>query len=101
MSNIHSTGSSTDPENFVYPTLVSNSEIHAVAEDHDEYNSSPRPINISCEDLESYIRHRLEGRKELPTRLHYLFDDLSLLLRQREEIDVFDLLVELILITEG
>ena len=100
MTDCHSTASPANPGNILYPSCFKRTVIHAIAEDADEYAATENPIHLSCEALTRYIKHRLEERKELPVRLHGLLDDLSLLLRQRDEVDVFDLLVELILLAD-
>lgn len=100
MTNRDCTAFASDTGNILYPVFLNNTEKHGIAEDSDEYETTHTPIRLSGTALNSYIKQRLEDRKELPVRLHGLFDDLSLQLRQREEIDVFDLLVELILLAD-
>ena len=100
MTDHDCTSFAADSGNILYPAFFINTERYSVAEDSDEYDSSHKPNRLSCETLNSYINHRLEDRKELPVRLHVLFDELCILLRQRQDIDVFDLLVELILLAD-
>ena len=100
MTNRDCTAMAADPENILYPHFITHNALNGIAEDTDDYTATHKPVRLSCDELKSYIKHRLADRKELPVRLHVLFDDLYRLLEQQKEIDAFDLLVELILLAD-
>ena len=56
-------------------------------------------MKLACKELNAHLDKRLKWHKNMmPIRVHQLLDDLNPLLRQHKQIDVFDLLVELILL---
>ena len=55
MTNRNCTASSADPKNTPYPILVSNTELHRIAEDTDDYTPL-HPITLSSKDLNQGVR---------------------------------------------
>ncbi len=52
-------------------------------------------MQINCKTLQRHIQKRMKPHKHmLPMRLHQTLDDLNLFLKQRQTIDLYDLLIE-------
>ena len=101
MTNRNCTATTAETGNTTYPTLVSNSTAYHIAEDEGPYKNQPTtPLRLSSKDLKAYITERLEAQRDLPVRIHMVLDDLAPYLRQHKKVDVFDLLVELILLAD-
>ena len=57
-------------------------------------------MKLACKELKNHLEQRMKQQNTLPVRIHVLLDDLNPLLHQHNQIDVFDLLVELILFAD-
>ncbi|MCZ6803657.1 MAG: hypothetical protein O7D86_06945 [Proteobacteria bacterium] len=57
-------------------------------------------MKLPCKKLKAHLEKRLKQHNRLPTRIHVVFNDLKPLLYERKQIDVFDLLVQLIMLSD-
>ena len=87
----------------LYPVISSSKPLH-INEDDEEYCSKPyntatlSKLSIDIENLKHYIEQQLGNHKgSLSLRIVRLFDDLTIGLKQRKEISLFELLIELTL----